>query len=91
MRPHFLHNNKFSNCKNWTLHLYAPNLSGKTMSSGVSFVIQQSNNNNVESSISVSIKTKKWVCTRMNYDSAIGGTREKYDFRKHEVPHHDLQ
>jgi hypothetical protein len=91
MRPHFLHNNKFSNCKNWTLHLYASNLSGKTMSPGVSFVIQQAKNNNVESSISVSIKTKKWVCTRMNYDSAIGGTREKYDFRKHEVPHHDLQ
>jgi hypothetical protein len=91
MRPHFLHNNKFSNCKNWTLHLYASKLSGKTMSPGVSFVIQQANNNNVESSISVSIKTKKWVCTRMNYDSAIGGTREKYDFRKHEVPHHDLQ
>jgi hypothetical protein len=47
------------------------------MSPSVSFVTQQANNNSVESSVSVSIKTKKWVCTGMNYDSAVDGTREK--------------
>jgi hypothetical protein len=47
------------------------------MSPSVSFVTQQANNNTVESSVSVSIKTKKWVCIGMNYDLAVGGTREK--------------
>jgi hypothetical protein len=47
------------------------------MSPSVSFVTQQANNNSVESPVSVSIKTKKWVCTGMNYDSAVDGTREK--------------
>jgi hypothetical protein len=77
MRPHFYTTIKFSNCKNWILHLCSSKLSRKTMSPSVSFVTQQANNNTVESSVSVSIKTKKWVCIGMNYDLAVGGTREK--------------